>query len=87
MVLPKRHFDLGSYLGTLCNGFSVIWVALYTISFCLPEFMPVTIGNMNYVTVVIAGVVLAIGLFWVCGENKVLHRAGRLRSDMVWRSG
>jgi len=63
-VLPKRHFDLGPYFGLFCNAFSALWVALYTVLFCLPEFLPVTMGNMNYVSVVIAGVVCAIGAFY-----------------------
>jgi choline transport protein len=70
-VLPKRHFDLGLHFGPFCNAFSVLWVALYTVLFCLPEFLPVTTGNMNYVSVVIAGLVCAIAVFWVGGKRNV----------------
>lgn len=70
-VLPKRHFDLGPYFGPFCNAFSVHWVALYIMLFCLPEFLPVTVRNMNYVSVVIVGVVLLVGCLWVGGKRKV----------------
>jgi len=64
-VLPKRYFDLGPYFGRFCNAFSLLWVSLYTILFCFPEFIPVTPNTMNYVSVVIAGVVVFITGFWM----------------------
>jgi choline transport protein len=64
-VLPKRYFNLGPYFGRFCNAFSLLWVSLYTVLFCFPPFLPVTKDSMNYVSVVIAGVVLFITVFWL----------------------
>lgn len=68
-VLPKRYFDLGPYLGPFCNAFSTLWVALYTVLFCLPGFYPATLTNMNYVSVVVAGVIAIILIMWYAGKR------------------
>jgi len=69
-VLPRRQFTLGTYLGPCCNAFSCLWVLLYTVLFCFPLFYPPEVGNMNYVSVVIAGVILIIVVFWFAGKRK-----------------
>ena len=70
-VLPKRPFDLGPVFGPFCNAFSVLWIALYTVLFCLPVFLPVTAINMNYVSAVVVGGVLIIVVMWFGGKRKV----------------
>jgi choline transport protein len=38
-ILPStRHFNLGKLLGPFCNIFTVLWVSLYTVLFCLPVY-------------------------------------------------
>ncbi|KPI43975.1 Choline transport protein [Cyphellophora attinorum] len=68
LSLPVRSFDLGAF-GTFANIFSVLWVALYTIFFCFPVFLPVTVGTMNYVCVIIIGVGVFIALLWWCRKR------------------
>lgn len=70
-VLPKRHFNLGPILGPFCNAFSTLWIAMYTVLFCLPSVLPVAVTSMNYVSVVVTGIVIAIALFWVGGKRRV----------------
>jgi choline transport protein len=67
---PSRYFNLGKILGPFCNIFSVLWVSLYTVLFCLPTFLPAEVASMNYVSVVVAGVVLIIIIMWYSGKNK-----------------
>jgi hypothetical protein len=70
-ILPStRHFNLGKVLGPFCNIFCVLWVSLYTVLFCLPTFLPAEVASMNYVSVVVAGVVLIITIMWFSGKNK-----------------
>jgi choline transport protein len=69
-VLPKRPFDLGPILGPFCNAFSIAWVAVYTVLFCFPVFLPVTLNSMNYLSVVVAGVCLFILILWWGGKRK-----------------
>ena len=70
-VLPVREFNLGRILGPFCNAFATAWVALYSILFCFPVFLPVTVQTMNYVSVVMAGTVLFIVvLWWVPGGKR-----------------
>lgn len=69
-TLPARQFDLGSVLGSFCNIFSVVWVALFTVIFCFPIFRPVTVGAMNYVSVIMAGVFVFMALLWLLNKRK-----------------
>jgi choline transport protein len=69
-VLPKRYFDLGPYLGTLCNAFSCVWVSLYTVLFCFPTWMPAEVPSMNYLSVVLVGIVAIILAMWFLGKRK-----------------
>lgn len=45
--LPRREFDLGPVLGYMVNAFSVLWVTVSGVFFCLPTELPTTVGNMN----------------------------------------
>lgn len=70
-VLPKsRPFDLGPIFGRFCNLFSTVWVALYTVIFCFPYFLPVTVEDMNYLSVVFVGICGIILLGWWGGKRK-----------------
>ncbi|RVX66394.1 hypothetical protein B0A52_09624 [Exophiala mesophila] len=68
-VLPKRAFNLGPIMGPFCNIFSTLWISLYTVLFCFPVFLPVTVQDMNYVSVVLVGVVLFILVTWWAGKR------------------
>ena len=70
-MLPIRHFDLGLWFEPFCNAFPMLWVGFYTVLLCLPEFLPVTLGNMTYVSVVIVGILLIADGRWVGGKRKV----------------
>ncbi|KAJ5177646.1 amino acid transporter [Penicillium coprophilum] len=69
-ILPKRPFNLGHYLGPICNAFSIIWVLFITILFCFPTSVPTTTVSMNYVSVVITGISLLIMVSWWGGKRK-----------------
>ncbi|KAK5386266.1 hypothetical protein LTR20_005766 [Exophiala xenobiotica] len=69
-VLPKRQFNLGPILGPICNIFSAIWMLVFTVLFCFPVFLPVTLQNMNYLSVVVAAVCLFILILWWGGKRK-----------------
>lgn len=69
-VLPERHLNLGRWLGSFCNIFSVMWMALYTVLFCFPLTLPVTPISMNYVAVVfVAGVVFITAMWFLAGKR------------------
>lgn len=69
-VLPPRYFDLGPVLGPLCNGFSLLYVSLYTVLFCFPIFLPAAAGSMNYVSVVLISSMIFITVLWWGGKRK-----------------
>ncbi|KAF3386730.1 Choline transport protein [Penicillium rolfsii] len=69
-VLPKRPFNLGRHLGPICNAFSILWVLFITIIFCFPTFIPTTVADMNYVSVIIVGISFLILISWWGGKRK-----------------
>jgi choline transport protein len=69
-VLPARQFDLGPILGPFSNAFSVLWTLFITILFCFPVFLPATVENMNYVSVVLVGVAVLTLCVWWGGKRK-----------------
>jgi choline transport protein len=62
-VLPKRHFSLGRY-GAFINATAVLWVVALDVIYFIPTLQPVTVTNMNYVSVVTAGIVTFILVLW-----------------------
>ncbi|PWY69693.1 amino acid transporter [Aspergillus heteromorphus CBS 117.55] len=69
-VLPHRAFAMGKCLGGFCNAFSVLWVSMITVLFCLPLTIPTTVQDMNYVSVVIAAAVAFIVAAWWGGKRQ-----------------
>jgi choline transport protein len=69
-VLPKRYFDLGPIFGPAANAFACLWVSLYTILFCFPLYMPAEVETMNYLSVVLAGILVFIAIHWFAMKRK-----------------
>lgn len=61
--LPGRFFDLGAF-GPFVNATAVAWVAFVDILACFPTILPVTLQNMNYISIVALGLVSMVILFW-----------------------
>jgi choline transport protein len=62
-VLPKRVFSLGRY-GVFFNAAAVLWVLFLDIVYFIPTLKPVTVTNMNYVSVVTLGLVCFVLILW-----------------------
>ncbi|PTU20299.1 hypothetical protein P175DRAFT_0510223 [Aspergillus ochraceoroseus IBT 24754] len=67
--LPARHFNLGRF-GYPVNIFSVLWLILSGVLFCLPVTLPTTLSSMNYGSVVLVGIFLAILLMYIERRGK-----------------
>ncbi|KAL1856599.1 hypothetical protein Plec18170_003568 [Paecilomyces lecythidis] len=56
VIQGRRNLALSAYtlgrFGWLVNVVSIIWVAFSIVLFCMPVSLPVTMGNMNYASVV-----------------------------------
>lgn len=69
-VLPARPLRLGKVTGLFCNVFSTLWIAMYSVWYCFPTFLPVSAQNMNYLSVIAVGALLFIGLSWWLAKRK-----------------
>ncbi|MFI0819442.1 amino acid permease [Streptomyces sp. NPDC021098] len=43
---------------------AVVWVALVTVLFCLPQSSPVTVDSMNYASIALAAVLILATIWW-----------------------
>ncbi|CAI7629664.1 unnamed protein product [Penicillium glandicola] len=78
-IMPERPFSLGRF-GFAINLISVLWVILLDILCFLPTEMPVTKENMNYVSVVSAGLTAAVFALYIFSK-KGQYLGPRLRNE------
>lgn len=68
--IPHGPFWMGK-IGYACNLVLIFWAIFTTIFYSFPAVMPVTAGNMNYVSVVIAVFFLYCVIYWYArGKNQ-----------------
>ncbi|KEF60470.1 uncharacterized protein A1O9_02031 [Exophiala aquamarina CBS 119918] len=68
-ILPNRFFQLGIF-GPVVNAIAVAWVVLIDILACFPIIRPVDPQNMNYMSVVSAGLVSMVLVFWFTTKRR-----------------
>lgn len=69
-ALLVRYFSLGK-LDAAVNATAVAWVVFLDIVYYFPTVMPVTKVNMNYVSVVVTGLVaFVVGLWFTSKRGK-----------------
>jgi choline transport protein len=61
--------NLGKF-GVVVNALAVSWVVFLNVIYCFPTRMPVSEKNMNYVSVVCAGMMGFILLLWFTTKKK-----------------
>ena len=66
-ILPTRYFSLGR-CGKAINAIAVSWVLFLDIIYCFPTTMPVTVENMNYVSVVSVGLTAFVLILWFASQ-------------------
>ncbi|KAF5989497.1 choline permease [Fusarium bulbicola] len=68
--LPRRAFNLGR-LGYAVNLYSVVFMIVIGVVFCLPQTNPTTAGSMNYNAPVVVGLFTVICLLWIERRSKL----------------
>lgn len=69
-ALPSRYLNLG-WVGYFCNIFSVLWIVVLGAFICFPPVLPVTVGSMNYTSVVLVGLfAMIIGAWFRFGKHE-----------------
>lgn len=56
-------------LGKPVGWTAVVWVALVTVLFCLPQKSPVTIDSMNYAVIALAVVLVLASAWWYAARR------------------
>ncbi|KIX04567.1 uncharacterized protein Z518_05437 [Rhinocladiella mackenziei CBS 650.93] len=69
-VLPRRALDLGKW-GLPLNVFACVWVMFIDIIYCIPVSYPVTLENMNWISVVTVGLVSFLLAAWFLSQRHV----------------
>lgn len=79
--IPHGPFWLGP-IGLLANVILLCWTVFTLIMYSFPYTMPVTAGNMNYISAVYGVVVVIIGLDWFARGRKQ-YRGASERHDFA----
>ncbi|RDW88297.1 hypothetical protein BP6252_00329 [Coleophoma cylindrospora] len=67
--LPPRHLNLGKF-GYFCNAFSTGWIVVLGALVCFPPTLPITLGDMNYTSIIIVGLFgVVLGFWYTIGRN------------------
>ncbi|RKK85625.1 putative beta-galactosidase B [Fusarium oxysporum] len=63
--MHKGVFHMGPTIGPIVNTVTVCWLTFAIIFFSFPYVMPVEVANMNYTCVVVGGLAILIGAWWL----------------------
>lgn len=58
-------FHMGNVAGPIVNTVAVCWLTFAIVFFSFPYVMPVEPENMNYTCVVVGGLVILVGAWWL----------------------
>ncbi|EGO20408.1 hypothetical protein SERLADRAFT_453070 [Serpula lacrymans var. lacrymans S7.9] len=76
---PEVHFRPGpfymgsGFLGWAANVMCISWTLFVCVIFSLPNVLPVTKTNMNYASVITAGVVILSGAWYIASAHRHYH--------------
>lgn len=70
-VLPPRYFAIPEPWGTSVNIIAVAYVAFTNVLGCVPISRPVTLENMNWISVVAVGIVVFVIALWLLSKRAV----------------
>jgi choline transport protein len=70
--LPPRYLNLGKW-GYICNGFATAWIGVLAVLVCMPPTLPVSVGDMNYTSVVLVGLLSIIIVLWFSTGRKTFQ--------------
>lgn len=59
-------FYMGRRLGFVVNVVTVLYILVTIVFFCFPLILPVTAHNMNYTSVIVAGLMALTAAWWTC---------------------
>ncbi|CAI6041050.1 unnamed protein product [Clonostachys chloroleuca] len=70
----RSQFEHGPFwyprLGLLANIVFLSWAPIALVFYCFPYYLPVAVGDMNYISVVLAVVIVLILTFWFAYARK-----------------
>jgi len=69
-ILPPRALNLGK-CGLPLNILACVWVIFVDIVYCIPVSHPVTVENMNWISVVVVGLVSFLLINWVVHQRHI----------------
>ncbi|KAG5659123.1 hypothetical protein KAF25_000325, partial [Fusarium avenaceum] len=72
--MHKGAFHMGPTIGTIVNIVTVCWLTFAIVFFSFPYVMPVEVANMNYTCVVVGGLTILIGAWWLKAGKEYTER-------------
>lgn len=73
IYVPKGPFHLGPRLGPCIHWLAAILIAFFNVMFCFPVALPVRADLMNYNCVIVPGLLVLTGAWWVFSARQHYH--------------
>ncbi|KAL9565017.1 hypothetical protein ACKAV7_010875 [Fusarium commune] len=79
--MHKGVFHMGPTIGPIVNTVTVCWLTFAIIFFSFPYVMPVEVANMNYTCVVVGGLAILIGAWWLKAGEEYTERMMKAKEE------
>ncbi|KAF5672735.1 choline transporter [Fusarium denticulatum] len=79
--MHKGVFHMGPTIGPIVNTVTVCWLTFAIIFFSFPYVMPVEVANMNYTCVVVGGLAILIGAWWLKAGKEYTERMMKAKEE------
>ncbi|KAF7554772.1 hypothetical protein G7Z17_g2652 [Cylindrodendrum hubeiense] len=76
--MHRGVFHMGPKIGPIVNAVTVSWLAFAIVFFSFPYYQPVTVQNMNYTCVVVGGLLILVGAWWL--------KAGKIYTEQMQKA-
>lgn len=66
-------FWMGSRFGPVVNAVACVYIVVTFVIYCFPYTLPPSVNSMNYASVIVCGLAVLVGIWWVIhGRGKYL---------------
>ena len=79
--MHKGIFHMGPTIGPIVNTVTVCWLTFAIIFFSFPYVMPVEVANMNYTCVVVGGLAILIGAWWLKAGKEYTEKMMKAKEE------
>lgn len=79
--MHKGVFHMGPRIGPIVNTVTCCWLTFAIVFFSFPYVKPIEVDNMNYTCVIVGGLAILIGAWWLKAGKKYTERMMKAKEE------